>query len=200
MSKLGVWKKPSGKKLTTDKCAKVSYIVYPDSCNEGWIDYLRDLNLKVAISPLHDKDEDIKPHYHVVIIYPQSVPWTTWDEFREGMGAFKNFEKLRSSQGMVNYLTHDSYTSQDKPKYLKEDIMWINCNELDFMEDQHIRIINFIEENHILTFRSLINSLLENKGYEGQKLVAWITKNVMFTNTYLKSFSNKYKNQSIVLT
>lgn len=198
MSKIGIWKKPEGKKLTTDKCQKVSFLIYPDSVAEGWLDYLRSSNLKCAVSPLHSQDINDdgslqKPHYHLVILYSQSVPWTTWEEIRANINAYQHFEKLRSSQDMINYLTHDSYTAQDKFKYSKDDIIWINCCEADFIEDEHIRVINFIEDNRIMSFRSLINSLLDDKGYEGQLLVKWITKNVLFTNTYLRSFQSRKK-------
>ena len=47
MSKLNVWKEPSSDKRNTDKAGRVTFIVYPDSAFDGWIDYLRDLNLKL---------------------------------------------------------------------------------------------------------------------------------------------------------
>ena len=190
-----IWKEPSKENRNKEKAAKVSMLVYPDSVNDGWNDYLKNTGLKVAISPLHDNDINDdgsinKPHYHIVIVYSHSVNWYQFAEIRDKINAYKNFEKVKSTQNIINYLTHDSYTSAAKFKYSKDNIQWINCCELDFMEDEYLRVINFIEDNQIFTLRFLIQSLLKN-GYEGQLLVKWITQNVIFTNSYLRSFIQK---------
>lgn len=196
MSKLNIWKEPSPDKRNTDKSGRVSMLVYPESAADGWIQYLYDSGLKVAISPLHDQDLNAdgslqKPHHHIVILYPSSVSWYTYAEIRDDIKAYQHFEKVRSTQDIINYLTHDSYTSGDKHKYNKDDIQWLHCSEIDFMQDEYIKVIDYIEENHIFTLRSLIQSLLQTDDYVNKKLVKWVVDNTYFTQSYLKSFVNK---------
>ena len=197
MSNLGIWREPSPDKRNIEKASRVTFLVYPDSVIDGWVDYLRDLNLKIVISPLHDQDLNSdgslqKPHHHVVVDYGHSTSWYSFAEIRDKINAYQHFEKLRSMQNIINYLTHDSYSAQEKFKYSKDDITWLNCCEADFMEDEVLRVINFIEENHMISFRSLIQNLLE-LGYEGQLLVRWCSKNTVFVNTYLKGFVQRKK-------
>lgn len=190
-----VWVEPSPADRNRDKARKVTYIVYPESAAENWLIFLRETNLKVAVSPLHDKDlnEDgsfQKPHHHVVVVFEGPVSWYVANDLCNNLKAYKHFQKLRSSQDMVNYLTHDSYTCLDKFKYSKDDIQYIGCTELDFMEDEYLRVIDFIEENHIMSLRSLIQGLL-CLGYEGRLLIKWVTGNSYFITAYLKSFQNR---------
>ena len=47
-----------------------TFLIYPDSAPDSWIDILTSTGLPISISPLHDKDKDLdvikKPHYHVL--------------------------------------------------------------------------------------------------------------------------------------
>lgn len=199
MSKLNIWKEPDAEHRNTDKSGLVSMIVYPESAADGWIDYLLDTQLKVAISPLHDKDLNSdgtlqKPHHHIVIKYSSSVSWYAYAEIRDSIKAYVHFEKVKSSEDIINYLTHDSYTAQGKVKYSKDEIQWLHCCELDFMTDEYIRVIQYIEDNHMYSLRSLIQSLLANDDRVNRKLVEWITKNTYFVICYLKSFVYRKKN------
>ena len=52
-----------------------TFVLYPESAPENWIDFLQQLGLPCAFSPLHDKDinptgEEKKAHYHVLICFP----------------------------------------------------------------------------------------------------------------------------------
>lgn len=198
MSKLNIWKEPIPEKRNTDKSGLVSMIVYPESADPDWINYLYDSQLKVAISPLHDKDLNSdgsfqKPHHHIVIKYPSSVSWYAYAEIRDNIKAYVHFEKVKSSENIINYLTHDSYTSEGKVRYSKDDIQWLHCCELDFMNDEYIRVIQYIEDNHMYSLRSLIQSLLTGNDLSNRKLVEWITKNTYFVQCYLKTFISKKK-------
>lgn len=198
MSKSNVWLEPSPENRNTDKSGLVSMIVYPESAAEDWIDYLYDTQLKVAISPLHDSDLNKdgsfqKPHHHIVIKYSSSVSWYAYAEIRDKIQAYVNFEKVKSSEDIINYLTHDSYSSAGKVKYSKDDIQWLHCCELDFMTNEYIRVIQYIEDNHMYSLRSLIQSLLSTDDRINRKLVEWITKNTYFVQCYLKSFISRKK-------
>lgn len=194
-----IWHQPSKELENRDKSRGVTYILYPDSVYDGWEEYFRSTNYKIAVSPLHEKDllesgEVMKPHRHVVVLFPGPMNWANADKIRSDVNLYKNFEKLGSSQDMVNYLTHDSYKSVDKFKYSKDEIIWINCTEADFMEDEYLRIIYFIEDNHIRSLRSLILKLLD-LDYEGRMLIKWVTSNTYFCQAYIKSrLSYDYEN------
>ena len=65
----------------TDKDKKVkirkrnwAFVAYPESLPGDWQEILTQTGLPIAISPLHDKDENPdgtkkKPHYHVILVY-----------------------------------------------------------------------------------------------------------------------------------
>lgn len=65
-----------------DKSRYFTFLVYPESAPEEWIDKLEETGFPMAISPLHDKDLDKnlmekrgdgeiiykKAHYHVLLV------------------------------------------------------------------------------------------------------------------------------------
>lgn len=63
--------KPKGRQFT--------FLLYPENLPKDWETRLRDLDLPMAISPLHDKDIDKKmggfkkPHHHGIVIFPNPV-------------------------------------------------------------------------------------------------------------------------------
>lgn len=63
--------KPKGRQFT--------FLLYPENLPKDWETRLQDLDLPMAISPLHDKDIDKKiggfkkQHYHGIVIFPNPV-------------------------------------------------------------------------------------------------------------------------------
>ncbi|MEB8265637.1 Rep family protein, partial [Mammaliicoccus sciuri] len=68
--------------MTKEKARYFTFLLYPESIPEDWINKLESLDIPMAISPLHDKDLSTvegqkykKAHYHV--IYVAKNPVTT---------------------------------------------------------------------------------------------------------------------------
>lgn len=166
-----------------------SFIVYPDSVVEGWQDYLKNTNLMFAISPLHDKDllesgEPEKPHYHVVLKL-DNTQYASWvsENVIMPINAMKRFQVIKNLDNLVNYLTHDSYTSRDKHKYNKEDIVYLNCDEDDLVTINVSVIIDFINENECFDIRELSDKLMEKKEY---KKLSYVMNKAYYINSYLR--------------
>ena len=88
-----------------------SFIVYPESVKENWINELEETGLVFAISPLHDKDvnptgEPKKEHYHVLIEYEGPKTYKSIkEEICDKIGATIP-KKIESLRGYYRYLTH----------------------------------------------------------------------------------------------
>ena len=99
-----------------------SFIVYPESVCDNWINDLTEKGCVFAVSPLHDKDinptgELKKPHYHVLIQFDGP---TTYKNVKENIcdliGATipKNVISMR---GYYRYLCH-----LDNPEKYQYDV------------------------------------------------------------------------------
>lgn len=171
-------------------------MAYPESLPADWIDQLKQSGLKVAISPLHDRDtnptgEPKKPHYHVIVSY-------------EGPTTYSNVEKLTSRlnqpipqpleqvRGYYRYLTHED--NPEKAQYDKADIQLLNGFDIrDYVEmtksevTRYLREVQqFVMDNEILEYAALMEILIQ--GGEGMK--DWYdvaSSHTLFFTAYLRS-------------
>lgn len=173
-----------------------AFVAYPESLPVDWIDQLKQSGLKVAISPLHDRDvnptgEPKKPHYHVIISY-------------DGPTTFGNVEKLtlrlnqpipqplEQVRGYYRYLTHED--NPEKAQYDEADIRTLNgFNILDFVEltksevTKYIREIRrFICENDIVEYAVLLDVLDEGECIPAEWFEVASSHTLLFT-AYLRS-------------
>lgn len=162
------------KKIT--KARNFTFIIYPESIPEDWELRLEKIDVPMAISPLHDKDEterkfeDLteeeqeiintggkvykKAHYHVLYIAKNPV---TSDSVRNkikralGNKSISHIEIVDGIESVYKYLTHESKEAikKNKHKYDKENIIHLN----DFDIDRYV----FLDESQK---RSLKNNLL----------------------------------------
>lgn len=183
---------------STTKSDSWAFIVYPDSAIEGWQEYLKNTNLMFAISPLHDKDllesgEKEKPHYHVVLKLDstQRGSWVS-ENVISPIRALSRFMVIKNLDNMINYLTHDSYTSGAKVKYSKEDIQYLNCDEDDMISVSISAIIDFINENDCFNIKDLSDKLMERKEY---KKLNFTMNKAYYLNTYLKDKREKIESK-----
>lgn len=144
------------------------FIAYPESLPNNWEEILLETMLPIYISPLHLYDIDSngntkKPHYHIIVTF-------------DGPTTFRNVHKnicvplnatipklILSVKGAYDYLTHKN--NPDKYQYHKEDIIYLNgANESlvdkeQFINDGFYFIENFIVDNSISNFRTLVLSI-----------------------------------------
>lgn len=130
--------KPNGK----EKSRYFTFLLYPESVPEDWLDKLETLDIPMAISPLHDKDESPlggykKPHWHV--IYVAKNPVTT-DSVRIKIQRLLGEKSVamvqivaRGMESMYLYLTHESKDAIAKHKhvYPKNEIRLLNNFDID---------------------------------------------------------------------
>lgn len=165
-------------KLT--KARNFTFIIYPESIPEDFIDCLSKLGISMAISPLHDmdkkpeqelsEDEKLKsikgeviykkPHYHVLYIARNPV---TVESVRGkikrilGNKALSHIEIADDVKNVFLYLTHESKTAIEKKKhrYDKKDIVYIN----DFDIDRYITL----DENQKRELKNLLLNIIRKE-------------------------------------
>lgn len=144
-----------------------AFVAYPDSLPENWIDVLRQSGLKVAISPLHDRDtnptgEPKKPHFHVIVSYDGP---TTFGNV-EGLTKRLNQpipQPLEQVRGYYRYLTH--MDNPEKAQYSAAEIQTLNGFDImDFVEMSKSEVtkvlralVDYIRENDLLEYADLMD-------------------------------------------
>ena len=130
--------------MSNEKARYFTFLLYPESIPNDWIDNLELIGVPIAISPLHDKDlSDVegqkykKEHYHV--IYVSKNPVTAESvrlKVKRSLGD-KSVAMVQivstSMENMYLYLTHESKDAiaKNKHKYSKADIWLLNNFDID---------------------------------------------------------------------
>lgn len=124
------------------KGTQFTFLLYPENLPADWETRLRELDIPMAISPLHDKDIDKKmggfkkPHYHGIAMYKNPIT-------RDGMT--KRLNRALAHDGCKNcvpqvqflvkgvkstflYLTHESESAIEEGKHVYDssDIKLLN--------------------------------------------------------------------------
>ena len=184
-------------------------IFYPDSAPPDWEEQLSEIHLPVWVSPLHDRDVwlrrdetadpkhkagDVKkPHYHLVVQYPNPV---TRDEFITDFGFLNgpsSVKRVKSIVSMVRYLIHKD--DPNKAQYSREDVKVFGGADiglLDAIGDSEMDILiadmeDFIDEQSIVSFAAFVRYCRQNE----PEWFRLINRKASFTiEKYIKS--NRY--------
>ena len=110
---------------STDRSSLWTFIIYPDSMPKDWKEYVEDLHIKCAISPLHDKDINPdgtpkKPHYHCLIMFETLKSKRQVKELIEPLNGTIPII-CQSANGLVRYFTH--MDNPEKAQYDQGDIL-----------------------------------------------------------------------------
>lgn len=194
-----------------------STIIYPKqgdedetTCPDNWADILSELGVKVAVSPLHDKDlkegdnpkgEFKKPHRHVIIAFDGVKTRTQAKELFDRIGGV-GAEPVNSLYAMTRYLTHED--SPEKAKYSTLDVLTFGGFEYrryaSTKEDDEKKtmsemgeIFNLIEDKELYNFADLAEYLMTEM-QDKPNLFSCMRKNSYFFAQFLKSKINIYKN------
>lgn len=143
-----------------------SFILYPESMEQGAFDILEQTMIKIAISPLHDIDitetgEIKKEHYHVLLNFDTLKSFQQVEEITKLVNGTIPIQ-VQSLGGYYDYLTHEN--NKNKTKYNKEDITILNGFNTD-VSNKGINISDYYEiiiNNHIVNFADLIHYLFIN--------------------------------------
>lgn len=93
------------------KIKNFAFVVYEDSCKEGWKEDIENMHVK-ALWIYHDKDktedgELKKPHYHVMIMWDGPIALTTARSVAKHFGAANDYvEPVRNKISYARYMCH----------------------------------------------------------------------------------------------
>lgn len=148
-----------------------AFILYPESAPADWKETIEKTGLKVAISPIHDKDvtkdgELKKAHHHIIVSYNGPVTYENVKSLTDSLGQ-PIPQIVENVGGYYRYLWHDE--AQNKAVYSEKDVILLNgfkapaktCNGLEY-DEQMIQLIQYIKEHQIKEFSDLCDCLLED--------------------------------------
>lgn len=162
--------------MSKEKARYFTFLLYPESIPNDWLDNLELIGVPLAISPLHDKDlSDVegqkykKEHYHV--IYVSKNPVTAESvrlKVKRSLGD-KSVAMVQivstSMENMYLYLTHESKDAiaKNKHKYSKADIRLLNNFDIDRYitldvedkDDMLNAVCDLIDDHDIANMREL---------------------------------------------
>lgn len=174
---------------------------YPESLPVDWIEKLRETGLRIAISPLHDKDlnatgEEKKSHYHLIFWYDGPTTYESVLSLCQGFNMTIPI-KLESIRGMYRYHVH--LDNPEKYQYYDRDRILLNgfdanaVNELTKTEVNKLKkeILSFIIDNDILEYSDLLQTLLLN---DMTNMLDVASSHTMLFNTFICSRRNKKNN------
>lgn len=149
-----------------------SFIVYPESAPENWIELLKSQMLTFAVSPLHDKDlcespnsdgvrEPKKPHYHVFMCFEGKKSYEQVKTITDSLQATIP-QAVVSAKGLIRYFVHkddpNKYQYDIKDIFVYGDIDIITPFQTSSSRYEAIReMLIFVDENGIIEFQDLMN-------------------------------------------
>lgn len=129
-----------------------SFVVYPESAPENWIERLNATGMQIAISPLHDKDtwdhpspemvnaetgeiiekgaryktgDRKKAHWHCIAKTDRKTGWREMNALLQGITHCPYIQKCRSLKGAYEYFLHIN-DSKKYQGYFKDEIIKLN--------------------------------------------------------------------------
>ena len=174
-------------------------VLYPESAPDNWRDKLAETGIQCAISPLHDKDLNAdntpkKAHYHIILCYEGPTTYSNVCKLTESLNQ-PIPQPLEQLRGYYRYLVHKD--NPEKHQYDEYKITTLNgfdiSNYLDLTNTQIVailkEIIQFIEDNNIIEYSTLIKTFQENDFYSQFFEIAM--NKTLFLNTYISSKRHK---------
>ena len=177
-----------------EKGYKWYFLVYPDSAPDNWQEILKDTQIKMAISPLHQPSKgkgENKPHYHIILDFDgqkTEKQATNISKLVNGTQAFTIFSPI----GYYKYLIHKN--DPDKEQFTDGYNAITHMNGFDFeayqdiekddkLEKASISLIEAIHINEITEFAQLVEYCYDND----MELLKELRKHGYFYNSYIRS-------------
>lgn len=153
-----------------------TFIVYPDSAPENWIEILSEEQVPFVISPLHDKDvnadgEVKKPHWHVMLMFSSKKSLAQIQEITQKINS-PIPQKVNDVKAMSRYFLH--LDNPEKYQYRKEDLKvygGVNVDKyltsVSEQKDERYQGIRemcqFVDDNGIIEFSDLMAYAMSNR-------------------------------------
>lgn len=170
-------------------------VVYPESLPKDWLEILRKTGLKIAISPLHDKDFEAdgqtikKSHYHVILVYSGPTSFAVVKGLTNILHA-PNPIPLEAVRGYHRYFTHKD--NPEKYQYDEKDIQYLNgFSIIDFealtkgeVLDITFNMVALIREKNFLEYADFVEYAQDNLTREE---FLTVTNHTIFFRGYISS-------------
>lgn len=180
-----------------------SFIVYEENMDIDKIrKYINELHYCAAISPLHspepdDNETERKPHYHVVIIFPNP---RVFDSVRDEFCAVANIaipQRVGDIRSITRYLTH--MDNPEKQQFTDIPELYGNYRYSKYIyrlpdacEDaDHMIEIMYLLDNARSRFVSF--SMLLMAASSSPELVTFILRNAYAVNVVVNDFNRSHK-------
>lgn len=168
---------------------------YEESVKEDYLDILKALQYKIAISPWHDKDVNQdgslkKKHRHILIDFGGSVRTSQVCDIADSIQAKNDVMYVGNKKLAFEYLTHKN--DADKYQYNSEDIILLNSKIYDWLSSAYKDILNFIDDYHIT---SLVGLTKELRKQNNDYLLEYVSKNSYYICAYIKEYKEQAKNE-----
>ena len=173
-------------------------VPYPESVPVDWQEQLQLSGLRVAISPLHDKDVDEdgtpkKPHWHVIVCWDGPTTYSAAKALSDMLCAPAP-QALNSVRGYYRYFTH--MDNPEKYQYSADDIKHLGgFDPSDFIEwtrSEHEamkrEVLHLIREADLYEYADLLEILDDSQKYD---LLSVATNNTMLFRGYLQSRAHR---------
>lgn len=179
-----------------------SFIAYAENMDIDKIRaYLNRMHYCAAISPLHapepDGDVELKPHYHVVITFPNPrVCDSVRDEFC-AVANIANPQRVGDIRAMTRYLTH--MDNPEKEQFSDRPELYGNYQYDKYIyqspdpSDDANHMIEIIELLHGLCSRIVSFSTLIMAASEKPELITFILRNAYAVNVVVNDFNRSHK-------
>lgn len=183
-----------------DKNRHWTFLVYPESAPNNWKELLQETGCQIAISPLHDKDENPdkelkKPHYHILICFPGPTTFKKVNSLCSSLNS-PIPKRVLSIIGIYRYFTH--LDNPEKYQYNEEDIIVLNgfdikeYNGLTTSQTLAIKkaLQQLIIEKHLTEYSDFMDYIIEHLGNDFYQVAS---NNTLFFDRYLSSRRNKIR-------
>lgn len=199
-------------KQITQKYRYWGCLAYEESVHPDWIEILEKTGLRIAISPIHNRDiyekdikdektgeilhkkDDIKkPHWHIILAWDNPTTYNSAKSLCEKIKATRP-EFIQRLKGNYDYLTHKN--SPKKAQYDANDIVFLNgFNIEDFSEmtsEEAIKLQIAIEDLIINDMIDEYYKLIIALRKKDLELYKYASSHTYYFNSFINSFRNGF--------
>ena len=158
--------------MRDDRVRNWTFIAYPESAPDNWIDILKSYLVPFSVSPLHDvdlnaDDTEKKPHWHVVFTFAGNKSFNQVLDITKSVNATIP-QKVNNMNGIIRYFIH--MDNPEKHQYNLEDIQAFN----GFDVDSYFKITS---TNRYFAIKEMIEIIRDNDITEYSDFVLWCMEN-----------------------
>ena len=172
-----------------------SFVAYPESVPENWIEILDELHVPWVESPLHDKDtsangEVKKSHWHIALFFNNKKSYEQILEIAESVNGTIP-QRIENAKGLIRYFLH--MDNPEKYQYPKAEMIAHGGADIEkyltASGGDHLQILaemqEWVDETECTEFSDLARYALQEHYHDWYPVLA--TKSTLFLNTYIRS-------------